>query len=88
MLKGVKQPQFIDLIENLKHENIIPSSLKKNQTLYSILITHIILYVLYNLNVPDTAYLLNAKENKDQIEDLEYQTGVNSEHYKLKIENK
>ena len=88
----------MDLVENLIRENIIPSSFKKNQTLYSILITHIILYMLHDLNVPDTAYQLNARDeimidlqvkNKDQIEDLEYQTGINLEHYyKLKIENK
>ncbi len=54
------------------------------------------LYMLNDLNVPETAYKLNARDeimidlevkNKYEIEDLEYQTGIYLEHYyKLKIE--
>ena len=61
MPKGIKQPRFMDLVENLIRENIIPSTLKKNQTLHSILITHIILYMLYDLNIPDTDSLSSKR---------------------------
>ena len=85
----------LDLMKLLIEKNIIPVTLIDNPTLHSIILTQIILETLTGITVPRTpqgntfTYHMNAKEmlmwdmarkNEKQVEALEKETGVNSEH--------
>ena len=93
--------EIFNSIRQLIETNTIPATLVDNETLYSILLTQILLETLNNVSVPrksqgkNFAYRSDAREaimsaeNVLKIKRLEEETGVNLDHYhKLNMMNR